>query len=220
MPTPQRKTKKAWIDITMPMRDKMVHGPGVGDTRIIKINDVEKGDPVTMSELTVISHAGTHIDAPRHFFRGGKTMDDMPLEMFIGPARIIEIKDTASVKVEELKPYDIKKGEKILLKTRNSGRVYRTDDFYDDYVYISSEAAHYLAEIGISVIGIDYISIGTFSSVENVVETHTAFLSKDIWVIEGINLSGVTPGNYEIICLPIRLEQGDAGIARAIIRPL
>ncbi len=209
-----------WIDITIPLRDNMVRGPGVDPTRITRINDVTKGDPVTMSKMTVISHTGTHIDAPLHFFRGGKSMDDMPLEAFVGPARVIEIKDKVSVKVDELIPYNIQKGERILFKTLNSDRVYKTDEFIEDYVYISSEAARFLTDKRISIIGLDYISIGTFSSKENILETHEAFLGNDIWIIEGINLAGVNAGDYELVCLPIKLEKGDASLARAILRPL
>jgi arylformamidase len=209
-----------WIDITIPLRDNMVRGPGVSPTRITRIKDVDKGDPVTMSEMTLISHTGTHIDAPLHFFKGGKSIDDMPLDAFIGPARVIEIKDTTSIKVDEIFPYNIRKGERILFKTLNSDRVYKTDDFVDDYVYISTEAAHFLADIGIGVVGIDYISVGTFKSKENIADTHRAFLGNDIWVIEGINLAGVAAGNYELICLPIKLEHGDASLARAILRPI
>ncbi len=210
----------AWIDITIPLRDNMLRGPGVDATHIRRINDVEKGDPVTMSEITMISHTGTHIDAPLHFFRGGKTMDDMPLESFMGPAQVIEIKDTTSIKIEELAAYDIQKGDRILFKTLNSDKAYQTDDFFEDYVYISNEASHYLTDIGISIVGIDYLSTGTFKFKESILETHETFLGNNIWILECINLAGVKAGNYELACLPIKLEKGDASPARAIIRPI
>jgi arylformamidase len=89
----------------------------------------------------------------------------------------------------------------------------------DDYVYISTEAARYLAEKVVRVIGLDYISIGSYKLESNVMETHETLLSRGIWIIEGLNLSGVKAGNYELICLPIKLEKGDAGLARAILRP-
>jgi arylformamidase len=181
--------------------------------------DVDKGDKVTMSEMTMISHTGTHIDAPLHFIYRGKTIDEMPLDTAVGLARVIEIKDTESIKIEELASSHIRSGERILFKTRNSDRVYQTDEFVDDYVYISTEAARYLAEKVVRVIGLDYISIGSYKLESNVMETHETLLSRGIWIIEGLNLSGVKAGNYELICLPIKLEKGDAGLARAILRP-
>jgi arylformamidase len=213
--------KSGWIDITIPLRNNMVKWPTDGPALIKRTKDVDKGDPVTMSEFTMISHTGTHMDAPLHFIHKGATIDTMPVDTAIGPARVIEIKDAESIKVEELAPYNIQPGERILFKTRNSGRVYRTDDFVDDYVYLSTEAAKYLAEKKIKGIGFDYISIGSYKlGSTNIGETHRALLGNGIWIIEGLNLEGVKGGNYEMICLPIKLEKGDAGLARAIIRPV
>lgn len=212
--------KSAWIDITIPLRDHMVKWPTDGPTLIRRTKDVDKGDPVTLSEFTMISHTGTHMDAPLHFIYGGATIDTMPLDTAVGPARVIEIKDSEAVKPEELEAYKIQKGERILFKTRNSGKVYQTDEFTEDYVYISAAAAHFLADKGVRVVGLDYISIGSYKLQSEVKETHQALLRQGVWIIEGLNLSGVKPGNYELICLPIKLEKGDAGLARAIIRPI
>jgi arylformamidase len=214
-----RATKSQWIDISIPVRNAMVHWPTDGPTLVRRIMDVDKGDKVTMSEMTMISHTGTHIDAPLHFIYRGKTIDEMPLDTAVGLARVIEIKDTESIKTEELASNHIRSGERILFKTRNSDQVYQTDEFVDDYVYISTEAARYLAEKAVRVIGLDYISIGSYKLESNVIETHETLLSRGIWIIEGLNLSGVKAGNYELICLPIKLEKGDAGLARAILRP-
>ncbi len=212
--------KSAWIDITIPLRDHMVKWPTDGPTLIRRTKDVDKGDPVTLSEFTMISHTGTHMDAPLHFIYGGATIDTMPLDTAVGPARVIEIKDREAVRAEELTGYNIQKGERILFKTRNSGKVYQTDEFTEDYVYISAAAAHFLADKGVRVVGLDYISIGSYKLQSEVRETHRALLSQGVWIIEGLNLSGVKAGNYELICLPIKLEKGDAGLSRAIIRPI
>jgi arylformamidase len=209
-----------WIDISIPLRNNMVHWPTDGPTVVRRILDVDNGDPVTMSEMTLISHTGTHMDAPLHFIYGGNTIDKMPLDTTIGPARVIEIKDAESVKPEELASCDIRQGDRILLKTRNSDRVYLTDEFVDDYVYISTEAARFLVQKGVRVVGFDYISIGSYKLQSNVKEAHEELLGHGAWIIEGLNLSGVKAGEYELICLPIKLERGDAGLARAIIRPI
>ncbi|MGD0916705.1 MAG: cyclase family protein [Thermodesulfobacteriota bacterium] len=213
--------KSAWIDITIPLRNAMVHWPeDPVPPQIGRILDVERGDKVTMSQINIISHTGTHMDAPLHFIYGGGTIDEMPLDTAMGPARVIEIRDTESIKPRELVDCSIQPGERILFKTRNSSRVYQTDEFVEDYVYVSTEAAHFLVEKRIRVIGLDYISLGSHKDMPNLVETHETLLKNGIYIIEGINLSGVKAGRYELICLPLRLERGDAGPSRAILRPL
>lgn len=213
--------KSEWIDITIPLRNAMVHWPEDPiPPRVERIMDVDRGDKVTMSQINIISHTGTHMDAPLHFIYGGGSIDEMPLDTAVGPARVIEIRDTESIKPGELVDSNIQPGERILFKTQNSTRVYQTDEFVEDYVYFSTEAAHLFVEKGVRVVGLDYISIGSYKSQPNLVETHETLLRNGIYILEGINLSGVKAGQYELICLPIRLERGDAGPARAILRPL
>lgn len=208
-----------WIDISIPFRNKMVHWPSDPVPRIERIKDRDKGDPVTLTEMQIIDHVGTHVDAPLHFIAKGRTIDRMPIDATMGRARIIEIKDPVSVKLKELKPYGIRRGERILFKTRNSERCYRTDDFVDDYVYFDTDVATYLVERGVRVVGLDYISIGNFHDNKNLGDTHRILLEGGVYIIEGINLSKVKAGRCDLICLPILLEKGDAASARAIVRP-
>ena len=220
------------IDITIPFRNGMVHWPSDFAPRIERIMDVDRGDEVTISKLQVLSHTGTHIDAPLHFVPKGGTIDEMPLDTMIGPARVIEIKDTESVKLEELAPYDVQRGERILFKTQNSSRLYKTDEFSKEYVFVSYEAAEYLANRGIVLVALDYLSICKYETEadwESVTEyltksdmhrVHRIFLENGIYILEAVNLSGVEPGEYELICLPIKLDRGDAGLARAVLRSL
>ncbi len=213
--------KSEWIDISIPLRKDLPYWPDDPVApQIGRIVDVDKGDPVTMSQININSHNGTHVDSPLHFFKGGSTIDEMPLETTVGPARIIEIKDTESVKVSELEPYNIQPGERILFKTQNSEKAYQAGKFVKDYVYISTEAAHFLADRKVRLVGLDYLSIGSYNSRENLIETHETLLGNGVYVLEAINLSGVKPGEYELLCLPLRLEKGDAGPCRAILRPL
>jgi arylformamidase len=173
-----------------------------------------------MSMLEIISHTGTHIDAPLHFIPGGSTISDMPLTATIGPARVLDIKDPEKVKVQELKKYNIKKGERILCKTRNSPRVYESPKFIEDYVYLDADAAAYLAEKRIALFGLDYFTIGYFKDEESIVKTHQSLLSAGIYILEGCALGQVPPGEYELLCLPLLMYNGDAGPCRAILRPL
>ncbi|MFC2011542.1 cyclase family protein [Chloroflexota bacterium] len=209
-----------WIDISIPFRTNMWHWPTDPPARAERIKDRDKGDPVSLMEIQWVDHTGTHVDAPLHFIAGGKTIDEMPLDATIGRARVIEIKDTESINPEELAPFHIRHGERILFKTINSSKYFPNNEFFEDYVYISPAAAHYLVERGIRVVGIDYISVGSYRHPEMNAETHKALLNNGIYIIEGLDLSRAKAGRYELICLPIWLERGDAGSARAIVRPV
>jgi arylformamidase len=143
-------------------------------------------------------------------------MDRMPLDATIGRARVIEIQDPVSIKSDELDPHEISRGERVLFKTQNSTRHWWAEDFIEDFVYVSQEAARYLADRGVRTVGVDYLSVGGFW--KDGVETHQALLGTGIWVIEGLNLSEIEPGEYELICLPLKVENGDGAPARAILR--
>ena len=207
---------EGWIDVSVPLRTGMVHWPDNPPVSIERMLDIERGDVATVSKLSMGAHTGTHMDAPLHFFRAGKGIDSMPLSATIGRARVIEIGDPQSIKPEELRPYQIQRDERILFKTRNSTRCWQTNDFVEDFVYISQEAARYLAEQQVQTVGIDYLSVGGFF--KDGVETHHALLEAGIWIIEGLNLSNVSPGIVELICLPLKIEGGDGAPARAILR--
>jgi arylformamidase len=214
------KAKSNWIDISLPIHAGMVGGPNDPLVTVKLVRDPAKGDPVTMSQLTMISHTGTHIDSPRHFFVDGTTIDELPLETFIGPARVIEIKDTDSIKPAELEPYDIQAGERILFKTKNSSYVYDSDKFVTPYVYISNEAAQLLVDKKICMVGIDYITVGGYATREDNRFVHKLFLNGGVSILEEVNLKGVKPGKYELIAVPLRFRKLDAAPCRAIIRPI
>jgi arylformamidase len=205
-----------WIDVSIPLRTGMVHWPDNPPVAIERMLDIERGDVATVSKLSMGVHTGTHMDAPRHFFRTGAGIDTMPLTAAIGRARVIEIHDSESIKPEELHSYQIQCDERILFKTRNSARCWQTDNFVEDFVYISQEAARYLAAQHVQTVGVDYLSVGGFY--RDGVETHHALLEAGIWIIEGLNLSKVRPGTYELICLPVKIEGSDGAPARAILR--
>jgi arylformamidase len=207
-----------WIDISAPVRNGMVHWPGDPPFHIERAHDQSKGDVATVSKMTLGVHTGTHMDAPLHFIRGAQTIDKMPLDATIGPARVIPVKDRKSVKVEELQQFQIAAGERILFKTANSDHAWNSDQFQEDFVFISRDAAAYLAKCGVRTVGVDYLSVGGFR--EDGLETHQALLAAGIWIIEGLNLGGVEAGDYELICLPLKLIGAEGAPARAIIRSI
>lgn len=206
-----------WIDVSATLKTGMVHWPGDPPARITHALDIERGDPCTVSLLEMGAHTGTHMDAPAHFVRGGMGIDDMPLDAAVGAARVIAIRDRTSIKPEELLRHGIRHGERILLKTRNSDRCWDTDRFFEDFVYLSATAAQYLAERQVSLVGVDYLSVGGFRA--DGVETHQALLQAGIWIIEGLNLKRVPPGTVQLLCLPLKVLGGDGAPARALVRP-
>ena len=145
-----------------------------------------------------------------------KSIHEMPLDAAIGRARVIEIRDPESIKPDELRPHNIRQGERLLFKTLNSSRCWKSDTFVEDFVYLSQEAARYLASVGVQTVGVDYLSVGGYT--KDGTETHQALLEAGIWIIEGLDLSQVEPGMCELICLPLRIAERDAAPARAILR--
>jgi len=204
------------MDISVPVRNGMVHWPGDPDFHIERASDQEKGDVATVSRMALGVHTGTHMDAPLHFIRHAPSIDTMPLDATVGKARVIGIRDMESIKREELIPHAISPGERILFKTANSGHSWDSDRFDEDFVFISQDGARFLAECGVRTVGVDYLSVGGYR--EDGLETHAALLGAGIWVIEGLNLREVEPGEYELVCLPLKLMGAEGSPARAILR--
>lgn len=207
-----------WIDISVPLRDGMVAWKGDPRPRISQRLSMANGDLCNLTMLDMSAHTGTHMDAPRHFLIDGKGMETLPLDAVMGPARVVAIRDSAAIRRVELETLAIRPGERLLFKTCNSGRCWQTRDFYEDFVYISHEAAEYLVSRGVRTVGVDYLSIGGYSN--DLVETHVAILSAGIWVIEGLDLSEVEPGDYELACLPLNVVGADGAPARAVLRKI
>jgi arylformamidase len=209
-----------WMDISYPLSEDLIYWPQDPVPPDIKTKTSTSDEhSITMSQMTINTHHGTHVDAPRHFFPDGTSIDEMPLTAIMGTARVIEIKDRNIIRPDELEGHNIRAGERLLFKTINSS-YYKKGKFVEDFVHITPESAQFLAEKKISVVGIDYLAVGSFRDRSSMIETHQILLGNGIWILEALDLSGVEPGDYEIICLPIKIKQGDAGQARAIIRPL
>jgi len=211
------KAKKPWIDISVPLRDAMIHWPGDPPVSIKRVKDTEQGDTANLSVISMGAHSGTHVDAPIHFVKQGQGIDSIPIDNLVGRARVIEIRDPESIKTEELVRHRIRRGERILFKTENSSHVWQKDEFVEDFVFISDAAADFLVDRGVRLVGVDYLSVGSFKHGGGYV--HRTLLSGGIWIIEGLNLSNVTPGDYDLICLPLRIVAGDGAPARAILKP-
>ncbi|MBM3762986.1 MAG: cyclase family protein [Acidobacteria bacterium] len=204
-------------DISIPLQDGMVCWPGDDAPSVKQVTFMDRGDMCNVTKLHMSAHTGTHMDAPRHFVNTGAGIDQTPPDALIGPARVVEIADRVAIRRAELEALKPKAGERLLFKTRNSTEAWACGaDFDKDFVYIADEAAQYLVECGVRTVGVDYLSIGGFY--HDTVETHVTILGAGIAVIEGLDLSEVEPGEYELICLPLKIAGADGAPARAVLR--
>jgi len=207
--------KKNWIDVSVPLHTGMVHWPTDPSVHTERFADMDKGAICNVSKMEMCAHAGTHMDGLNHFIKDGAPLDTVPFEAVIGPCRVIEIKDHDSVKPEELTKHKLRKGERILLKTRNSKRQWWEEDFDTRFIHISKDAAQHMAHRDIRTIGVDYLSVGGYQ--RDGVECHQVLLGAGLWIIEGLNLTKVEPGKYDLVCLPVKIRNSDGAPARAIL---
>ncbi len=204
-----------WIDVSVPVRDAMVHWPGDPPVEIGRRMSIDRGDVANLTAVSMSAHTGTHMDAPLHFIAVGAAIDEMPLEAVMGEARVLEIADPQAVSADELRRHEPRRGERLLLKTRNSARSWWEEPFDEEFVPIEPAAAELLAEAGVALVGVDYLSVG---GMQSGAETHRHLLGAGIWIIEGLALGEVSTGDYELICLPLRLVGADGAPARALLR--
>jgi arylformamidase len=196
----------------------MPHWPDNPPIVVQRSMDIGRGDDCNLSHLAMGVHSGTHIDGPMHFIHQEAGVDEMPLAATMGAARVIEITHPRQITAEELRGHSLQAGERVLFRTSNSPRCWQTDKFVEDFVYISEQAAVHLAETRVRTVGVDYLSVGGYRS--DGATVHRILLTAGIWIIEGLNLSAVRAGPYEMICLPVKLHNSDGAPARAILRPI
>lgn len=206
-----------WIDVSMPLANGLTVWPGDPPPRFTQTAWIEKGDLCNVTRMDTSVHLGTHMDAPRHFLRHGAGMEALPLDAVLGPARVVSIQDPTAITPGEL-PADLARGDRILFRTRNSDRDLLRQPFVEDFVYIARDAARALAEAGVQTVGIDYLSVGGFHT--GLAETHVILLEAGIWIIEGLDLTRIEPGRYELACLPLKIVGSDGAPARAALRRL
>jgi arylformamidase len=208
---------REWIDVSVPVRSGMVHWPGDPEVKLERRMSIAQGEEANLTRIEMSAHTGTHMDAPLHFFDEDPGIEALPLEIALGPARVVRIEGDEPIDRGQLEGLDIRSGQRILFRTANSDRPWWERDFDSAYVNVSLEAAELLGEVGVALVGVDYLSVGGYQS--EGAETHRALLGAGAWVVEGLDLSDVEPGDYELICLPIKLVGSDGAPARALLRP-
>ena len=209
-------------DVTVPLHNGVPSWPGDPGVEITDWRSLTNGDGANVSLLHFGAHSATHVDAPAHFIEGAAKVESMSLDALIGEAEVIEVPDDRLVIDEEFVTANCAAGtERVLFKTRNSAFWSESEpQFHTDFTYLDLNAATRLVQQGARLIGIDYLSIEKYGQANH--ETHLALLSKGVVILEGLNLSNITAGKYELICLPLRLRSnlGDGGPARAVLRTL
>jgi arylformamidase len=202
-------------DVSVPVRTGGLIYPGNPEILIEAQQAISKGAGANVSRISFGSHTGTHVDAAKHFFDDGQTVDDIPLERLAGPAILIAVDaGSPSVTAEELRRHDIGSHTRVLIRTRNSSLL-SDPEFHRDYVFLAPDGAEYLVEKGVGLVGVDYLSIEQFRSGHH--RTHRTLLEQNVVIVEGLDLSAPPPGEYDFYCLPLKLEGLDGAPARAIL---
>jgi kynurenine formamidase len=206
-----------WIDVTATLDPaKTPVYAGDAPMKFDFLKDMRKGDILTMYSLG--AHSGTHIDAPMHFVANGASIDQVALAPLIGAARVIDIPDSVqAIDSGELNRHDWKGVKRVLFRTRSTRRGWMDDpSFHRDFAYIAPDAAQLLADAGILLVGVDYISAEQFGAPAP--RTHQILLGRGIPIVEGLDLRPVQAGDYDMIVLPIKVGGHEGAPARAIVR--
>jgi arylformamidase len=197
------------------MHPGMVVWPGDPPVQLDRLQDGALGDPATLSRLCAGLHAGTHVDAPLHFLAGGASIDTMPIAAMTGPARVLAIAADREITAADLAGLPSEPEARVLLKTSNSLR-YGQGRFVEDFLGLTLEAAGLLVARGVRTLGIDYLSIAGYAADQGAI--HRRLLGAGIWIIEGLDLSRVPPGDYDLFCLPLAIVGAEAAPARVLLR--
>lgn len=206
-----------WVDVTRPLRAGMIHWP---TDRGFQLRAVERlGGPGTcnLSEIHTSAHVGTHVDAPRHFFDEGVDVADLPLDKLCGPATVVDYTAEGHVAAAALAQAEIPRGDRILLRTTNTG-LWEQPVFQKHFIALTEEAARWLVEHETPLVGIDYVSIEPYHCPDH--RVHRMLLAAGMVVLEGLDLTAISAGRYELVALPLKIEGGDGAPARVIVRPI
>ena len=203
-------------DLSLPISESLVVWPGDSPVRITHTSHLDRGDRATVSRLDMGAHTGTHVDAPAHFVPGGSGVDSLDLNVLVGPAAVIHAPKADALSADVLAGLGIPAGtERVLFRTRNSER-WACDErkFDEDFVAITEDGARWLVARGVRLVGVDSLSVGPYA---DTVPTHQILLCAGVVVVEGLDLSGVGPGVYQLVCLPLKIVGADGAPARAIL---
>lgn len=216
---PEEKWNVGWIDATATL-DSATTPVYEGDApmKFDFLKDMRRGDPLTLSVFSLGAHSGTHVDAPMHFVADGAPVDRIALDALVGPARVVQIPDSVqAIDAAELARHQWRGAERLLFRTRSTERRWMSSaEFHRDFAYIAPDAAQLLADAGVKLVGVDYISAEQFGAPAPL--THRILLGKGIPIVEGLDLTDVPAGDYDLIVLPMKVRGHEGAPARAIVR--
>jgi arylformamidase len=204
-----------FLDISVPLSAAVPAYPGNPPFELQPIKRIAQGDSSNVSRLVMGTHTGTHVDAPRHFFDDGAGTDALDLDLLIGRARVVDLPRRGGITADDLAAAGLREDLRVLFKTPNSA-LWNGSAFRQDYTHLTESGARYLVEQGVKVVGVDYLSVEEFKKPG--APAHRALLSQGVVIIEGLNLSEVEPGMYELYCLPLRVVDGDGAPARVVLK--
>ena len=203
-----------WIDVTLPLRPEQPAWPGDPPFVYRETETIRGGGSSNCAEMSLSVHFGTHLDAPYHFVEEGATIDEIGPDLFVGPCLIVEVPEAEKLVEPEHLRRKVPRGTKrLLVRTRNSAFI-RDTVFHTDYTAFSEDCARFLVSVGVRFLGVDYFSIAPW---EDPVPTHTVFLGSGGVALEGADLSGVVPGAYELLCLPLKIAGSGGAPARVFL---
>lgn len=203
-------------DVTLTISPELVVWPEDPPVQLYRTSQISSGDISNVSHINMSAHTGTHIDAPCHFIEGGETVEDVPIDLLIGRVYLLHLPHAEHITLDMVKDSPIPpRTKRVLFRTRNSDQWQQNiNDFDQNYVGLTPEAAEYLVARGVKLIGVDYLSVAPFN---DVVTTHQVLLRSGVVVVEGLDLSRVPQGRYTLYCMPLKLRGADGAPARAIL---
>jgi len=204
-------------DVTVGISQDTVIWPGDPDFKLTFAKLLSEGASSNVSQISLGSHTATHVDAPRHFIDGAATVDEIPLETLIGPARVLDMRAMNEITARDLEAAGIGGAERLLFKTDNS-QLWKDMAFTEEFTWLDETAAKYVVETGVKLVGVDYLGVEKPHVSGHPV--HTTLLSHGVVIIEGLDLSKAPAGDYELICLPLKVVGAEAAPARVILRRL
>lgn len=202
-------------DATLALREGMLIFPGDPPFTMKLLRSRKKGDPFNLALMSIGTHLGTHVDPPAHYIDGGATADHIPLEAMIGPGIVLDMRGKVKIDRQALEDSDLDDQVRLLFKTDNSSKLLSTE-FREDYVHVTEDAARFLVERNVRLVGIDYLAIEPCGNTRAPV--HRTLLKAGVLVVEGVYLEEVPAGPCEIYCLPLRIQGADGSPARVIIK--